>query len=144
MRRIPIQRSFYLRAILYWIILAIVTIVFAVFREAVFIPVTGLGETLARAILLPVAIVYIFIVTRMFLMKTKVPYKSSNTLLIGLLWVVLTIVFEFTFGTLVMGNSLPALLADYNLFAGRTWSIFLVAMFLAPFIVHKLYKEKDA
>lgn len=135
------RRALFLQSILVWIILAILTILFAGFREAIFIPMTGLDGTLARAILLPVAIIYVLVVSYIFLKKTKQSYRRQDTLMIGLLWLVLTILFEFTFGTLVMGNSLATLLADYNVFTGRTWLFFLCALFLAPFIAGKILKN---
>ena len=131
-------RILFWQSILAWVILAVLTVLFAIFREAVFIPMTGLDGTLARALLLPVAIIYIFVVTCVFLKKTKISFSNRDTLMIGLVWLVLTIAFEFAFGTLVMGNSLATLLADYNIFAGRTWSIFLLALFLVPFIANKI------
>lgn len=135
------RRTLFWQSILVWVILAILTILFAIFREAVFIPATGMDSTLARAVLLPVAMIYIFAITFVFLKKTGHTYSSRDALMIGLLWLVLTIAFEFTFGTLVMGNSLATLLADYNIFSGRTWSIFLLAIFLAPLIVGKHFKR---
>jgi hypothetical protein len=58
------------------------------------------------AVLLPVAIIYIFVITFVFLKRTGHTYSSRDTLMIGLLWLVLTIAFEFAFGALVMGSSL--------------------------------------
>jgi hypothetical protein len=112
------------------------------FREAVFIPVTGLSGTMARALLLPVGIGYTIAVAYVFLKKTKVTYTFSVTIKIGVIWLLLTIAFEFTFGTFVMGNSLSALLADYNILAGRTWPIFLLGVLLAPAIASRLINKK--
>ena len=136
------RRNIYLQSTVIWVILAVVTILFATFREAVFIPVTGLDGTLARALLLPVGIAYTFAIAYLFLERTKAAYKSSDTIRIGLLWLILTIAFEFTFGTLVMGNSLAALVADYNIFAGRTWPIFLLGVLLSPIIAGRMLLKR--
>jgi hypothetical protein len=136
--------SIYLQSLVVWVILAFITIVFAVFREAVFIPATGLNGTLARALLLPFGIAYTFVIAYIFLGKTKAPYSASDTVKIGLLWLILTIAFEFTFGSLVMGNTLAKLIADYNLFAGRTWPIFLLGLLLSPIIAGKLINRGQA
>ena len=127
---------FYLYGIGVWGILGILTILFAIFREAIFIPLSGLKGTVARAVLLPVAIVYILIMTYLFL-RRQIDYTQRDTIFIGLMWLVLTIVFEFSFGTLVMGNTLENLLYEYNIFAGRTWLLFLLTTAIAPFVVHK-------
>jgi len=131
-----VNTRFYLYGIGIWVILAILTISFAIFREVIFIPFSGLDGTVARAVLLPVAIVYILIVAYLYL-RTQIDYTKRDTIFVGLIWLVLTIVFEFSFGTLVMGNTLENLLYDYNIFAGRTWALFLLTTAISPFVVHK-------
>jgi hypothetical protein len=127
---------FYLYGIVVWVILAILTVLFAIFRELIFIPYSGLDGTVARAVLLPIAIVYILIVAYLFL-RGQIDYTQRDTIFVGLMWLVFTIVFEFSFGTLVMGNTLENLLYDYNIFAGRTWVLFLLTTVIAPFVAHK-------
>ena len=131
-----VSARFYLFGIVVWVILAILAISFAIFREVIFIPFSGLDGTVARAVLLPVAIVYILIVAYLFL-RMQIDYTQRDTIFVGLMWLVLTIVFEFSFGTLVMGNTLENLLYDYNIFAGRTWVLFLLTTAISPFVVHK-------
>jgi hypothetical protein len=130
-------KRFYLYGIGVWGILGILTISFAIFREAIFIPLSGLDGTVARAALLPVAIVYTLILAYLFLKRVKIDYTQRDTIFIGLMWLVLTIIFEFSFGTFVMGYSLATLLYDYNIFAGRTWGLFLLTTAIAPFVVYK-------
>jgi len=57
---------------------------------------------------------------------------------IGLLWLLMTVTFEFGFGHYVAGHSWPRLLADYNLLNGRVWAIFLVWVTVVPFVVFKI------
>lgn len=52
----------------------------------------------------------------------------------GLLWVVLTVLFEFSFGRLNR-RSWPDLLQDYNIIAGRIWPVFLLSLFLLPWLI---------
>jgi hypothetical protein len=63
---------------------------------------------------------------------------DEEALRVGLLWLVLTVVFEFLAGHYLFGNSWEALLADYNLFAGRIWPLVLVADLLAPLLALRL------
>jgi hypothetical protein len=139
---IRMHSRIYFQSLLAWLTLAFITILFAIFREAVFIPVTRLSDTMARALLLPVGIGYTIAIAYVFLKITKVLYTFSVTIKIGVIWLLLTMAFEFTFGTLVMGHSLSALLADYNILAGRTWPIFLLGVFLAPPIAARLFNKK--
>ena len=126
-----------------WIIFALLTLVLGAFREIVFIPATELNPNIARALLLPIAFFYLIGVTYLFLKKTKADYLKSDMLKVGTLWLFLTILFEFSFGGLVMGNSLDKLISDYNLFKGRTWSLFLLCVFFSPMIVNKLFLKKE-
>jgi len=137
-----VRNNIYLQSVLVWIVIAIITILFGAFREAVFIPATGLNGTVARALLLPVAIIYIFSAAYLFFKTTKAQYQMKHALRIGILWLVLTIVFEFIFGSIVMGNSLSFLVADYNLFAGRVWSLFLLTLVVAPLVTVKYLLTK--
>jgi len=138
------RNNIYVQSVLVWIIMAFVTILFAVFREAIFIPATELSGTVARALLLPAAMLYIFVIAYLFFKTTKAKYTMKDALRIGIIWLVLTIAFEFTFGSIVMGNSLSALVADYNLLAGRTWSLFLFTLLVAPLIVARYLLKRPA
>ncbi len=57
---------------------------------------------------------------------------------IGLLWLVMTIAFEFGFGHYIAGHSWDHLLADYNILKGRVWSLFLLWITVLPLLVYKL------
>lgn len=135
-------KNIYVQAFLIWLIFAIITIFFGAFRELFFIPFTGLNGNLARALLLPLAFFYLIGIAYLFLKKTKAPYKKSDVNKIGIFWFTATILFEFGFGHFVMGNSITKLLADYNLFEGKTWAFFLICILLAPTIVYKYFLKK--
>jgi hypothetical protein len=130
-------RKFYLHGIFVWLIFGLLTILLAIFREGIFIPTTGLDGTIARLILIPIPIFYIFIITDLFLKRESEDYNNKDTIILGVLWLIWTIIFEFTFGSLVMGNSIEYLIADYNIFIGRVWGLFLFSLLIAPFIVNK-------
>lgn len=57
---------------------------------------------------------------------------------VGRYWLMLTIAFEFGFGRLVMRHSWGRLVADYNLFRGRLWPVFLAALTLCPPVAGRL------
>ncbi|MBW2058217.1 MAG: hypothetical protein JRJ26_12050 [Deltaproteobacteria bacterium] len=67
------------------------------------------------------------------------PIRSGTVaLVIGGIWAVLTAGFEFTFGRYVAGHSWEKLLLDYNILAGRMWSVFLLWILILPYIVFRL------
>ena len=143
--KMPVQkmkRTLYLQAFVVWIMLAALTVLFGAFREAFFIPATGMNPVASRAVLLPVPLAYLFVITLFFLKRTKTPHSSKQALLIGVMWLLLTVLFEFAFGSLVMGNTLQMLIADYNIFNGRIWPLFLLWVLLCPFMVSGLLHRK--
>jgi hypothetical protein len=50
----------------------------------------------------------------------------------------MTVAFEFGFGHYVAGHSWSLLLADYNLLAGRVWSLFLIWITIVPYVTWRL------
>jgi len=133
----------YLSSLKFWGLVAILTIMWAIFREGIFIPLTRMNPTLARAVLLPLQMVYIIWLSWLYMRKAKEQFIASQTWLLGALWLVLTILFEFSFGMLVMKHTFAHLLSDYNIFAGRTWALFLVAIFVAPNIGWRIARKNN-
>lgn len=58
-----------------------------------------------------------------------------EALRVGRTWLVLTVLFEFGFGRLVAKKPWRALLADYNLFRGRTWPLVLLWLWRGPAMI---------
>jgi hypothetical protein len=87
-------------------------------------------STLAGLILFGV---YIWMLTGLFRIES-----SRQALLIGSIWLLMTVVFEFVFGHYVMGHPWDKLLNDYNILKGRVWSLMLIWTFVAPYICYRL------
>jgi apolipoprotein N-acyltransferase len=80
--------------------------------------------------------IYIRIVTGYF------PIQSSRQAAgIGVLWFVLTVVFEFGFGHFLMGHSWSKLFHDYNILEGRVWALFLIWLTISPYLFFKLIRK---
>ena len=56
----------------------------------------------------------------------------------GLMWMILTIIFEFALDRLVVGDSWSKLLGDYNLLEGRVFSLFILWVALAPYVFYRI------
>ena len=65
------------------------------------------------------------------------PASGRQAIYIGLLWLTLTLVFEFGFGRM-RGNSWEKLLADYNILQGRIWILILIWTTIAPYLFFKI------
>lgn len=63
------------------------------------------------------------------------PASGREAVIIGLVWMLLTVAFEMFMGLVLLKQPLAKLLADYNLMAGRVWVLFLVWLTLAPWLL---------
>ncbi|MCK5058054.1 MAG: hypothetical protein KAT34_15480 [Candidatus Aminicenantes bacterium] len=64
--------------------------------------------------------------------------SAGQAITIGLLWLALTIAFEFVFGHFVMKHPWSKLLNDYNILKGRLWLLILIWTTIAPYVFYKL------
>ncbi len=64
--------------------------------------------------------------------------SSDQAVAIGLIWLGMTIVFEFLFGHYVVGHPWKKLLYDYNILEGRVWILVLIWLTVAPLVFYKL------
>lgn len=64
--------------------------------------------------------------------------SSNEALLIGGIWLFMTIIFEFIFGHYIIGHSWSRLFHDYNVLKGRIWSIVLIWTLLAPYTFYRI------
>ena len=65
--------------------------------------------------------------------------SSGQALLIGGIWLVITIIFEFIFGHYARKKPWQELFADYNISKGRVWVLVLLWTLLAPVTFFRLY-----
>lgn len=121
--------------LLAWFLLAIVATINGIVRQSTY------GKTISD-----IAAHQISTVTGIFVTGAVIWWisrmwpleSSSQAWTIGVLWLILTIGFEFGFGHFVAGHSWEKLLADYNILNGRVWSLFLIWVAVMPFVFFKL------
>lgn len=118
-----------------WFIFMIMAIFNAVIREVIYNKY--LTELRAHQLSTITFILIIFIVTFIVFFLTKIQLTDKETFIMGSIWFVLTICFEFLAGHFAFGNSWDKLLADYNLLKGRVWMLVPLTTFLAPYIVSR-------
>jgi hypothetical protein len=66
------------------------------------------------------------------------PRSPGQAATVSVLWLFLTLAFEFVFGHFVAGKSWVALLADYNLTQGRVWLLVPITVAAAPYVAARL------
>jgi hypothetical protein len=64
--------------------------------------------------------------------------SAGQAFAIGLIWLGMTVVFEFVFGHYVMGHPWSRLFHDYNFLEGRVWVLVLIWTAIAPLVFYKL------
>ncbi|WP_287582854.1 hypothetical protein [Candidatus Borrarchaeum sp.] len=113
-----------------WVLLLFLAISNALIRESVYAPIVGSygGHVISTII----AILYTLIITYLFVVYLRADVTRIDLLLIGAFWLIITILFEFSFGHYVMGHPWSYLFADYNILKGRVWSVYLFVVFTAP------------
>ena len=118
-----------------WFPMVLIGIANGVLREATY--GKHLGELQAHQTSTVSAVVlfgiYIYIVVRIWTLQSPV-----QAFIVGLMWLALTVAFEFIFGRWVAGHSWSWLLHDYNVFAGRVWVFVPIWVTIAPYVFYRL------
>lgn len=120
-----------IRAVLIWFALLVIASLNGGFREGVLVP--GMGRGLGQAVSTVMLSALILAIG-----WTATPWIAPRTLqdawTVGVMWVALTLAFEFLGGHFLFGKSWQELLTDYNLLAGRIWVLVLVVTLMTPVV----------
>lgn len=117
------------RALAVWLLFLITAIVNGAVRESILRP--AFGDK--RAHVISTLSLSSLILVGAWLTAPFVRYESTAAAWgVGVLWVALTLAFEFLAGRFVFGKSWDVLLADYDVMQGRIWPLVLVVTLLAP------------
>jgi hypothetical protein len=126
--------EFSAKAFAIWAGILVLAVANGVLREAILIPKFGKTPGLALSgILLSVLILAVACVTLPWLDV----HASSELLAIGLGWLLLTLVFEFSFG-LLRGKPMTEILQAYTFKDGNIWPVVLLVTALSPWIAARL------
>jgi hypothetical protein len=120
---------FYAKAAAAWLVILAAMAANGLLRGLVLQP--HLGEHHARQVSSILGACLVVTLAGVFVRRLPDPARSP-LLGVGLLWGLLTVAFEFGFGHYVSGLPWSALLADYDVAAGRLWPLVLLATLLAP------------
>jgi hypothetical protein len=118
-------------AVLAWLVLLVAMLANGFFRVLVVEP--RLGEVLARPVATATGVAIVVVVAGAFV-RRRAHAGPVELLGVGVVWLLLTLAFEFLFGHYVAGASWEELLADYDVREGRLWPLVLLAVLLAPWL----------
>lgn len=122
------------RSIVVWFAIMFLAIANGAARDVLLRPI--LGDQIARALSCLTLAALIYLVAWLTL-DWIAPANRDDAWRIGLTWLILTLTFEFGAGHYLFGTSWRALLADYNIMAGRLWILVLLASVTAPAVAFR-------
>lgn len=124
-----------IRALVIWGAILLIAITNGVLRELVLSPM--LGESLglfSSGVLLSALILVVAYVAIPWIGRASV----RHYILIGIGWLCLTLVFEFSLGIMIQGKSWVQLSDAYRFSAGNIWPIVLLVTAIAPYLTAKV------
>jgi hypothetical protein len=118
-----------------WVGLVILAILNGTIRVAVYGPFMSdlSAHQVSTAIGLSLFGIYIWIFTGIFRIAS-----SKQAIVIGVMWLSMTIIFELLFGHYVIGHSFAKLFEDYNVLKGRVWLLVLIWTTVAPYLFYRI------
>jgi hypothetical protein len=130
--------SIFLKALAVWLLLAAMAVMNGILRDLILAPLLGAQPALP----LSGVILAMLIFTVTFLV---IPFfgrlKNSTSIMIGLLWVGITLLFEFSFGHYSAGKSWREIARVFNLTNGDLFSLALLVTAVSPWLAAKLRQK---
>jgi hypothetical protein len=118
-----------------WLGMMALALVNGIARDKLYGPRVGelAAHQFSTAILLIAFGAYFYALGRLW------PLRSTSTAwAIGVIWLAMTLIFETALGRLVARQPWRALLADYNLLAGRLWILVPLWVLCGPYVALRL------
>jgi len=122
-------------SILVWLCLAALMIINGIVRQELYAGLTGDLTAHQISTLTGAALSFLFL----WAVTSRWPFRSARQAIsTGILWLVMTVAFEFGFGRFVAGHTWERLIADYDLSAGRVWPLYLLWILAMPLILYRV------
>lgn len=125
----------FFRALAIWVLILVLAILNGGARTAIIAP--GLGEH-AGHVISTVMLCLIIFAAAWGSIRWIDPNGLRDAVIVGILWVSLTVAFEFLAGHFLFGNSWEKLLSDYNLGQGRIWILALFTILISPVVAARI------
>ena len=124
-----------LRYFLAWFPMLVLAVANGALRQATFAKVLPELRAHQLSTLIGALVIGAFI---WFVIRVWPPASNREALIVGVMWLALTVAFEFFMGLVLAKRPLAQVLADYNVLAGRVWPFFLIWLALAPLLFYRL------
>ena len=123
------------RSLAIWLVLIVAEIVHGILRAMLLVPIVGEFRSNQIGVfsgsLIIIAIAY-------FTIRWIGASRLTEQLLVGVIWLALTIAFEILFGRFVVGLSWERIASDYSVLNGGLMPLGLLFLFFSPMFAVKL------
>jgi len=126
------------RGFVVWLLIIVAETIHGIARTLLLEPL--IGDFRARQVSIFTGAAMIVVITFVFVRWIK-GSGALDFILIGTMWVILTVGFEILLGRLMLDISWERIASDYNLFQGGLMLLGLVVMLLVPITMAKLCDE---
>lgn len=123
-----------LKSVLIWLLIIPFAILNGILRESVLN--TILGDKIALPISGIILSVIIFLIAFFLIPRLKINSLKTSCY-IGLIWVAMTVIFEFGMG-FSTGQEFSDMLAAYNPLTGNLWLLAVITTGVAPWLIMKI------
>lgn len=138
------NKSFYLKSLRFWFVLLIIAIINALIREFTYKPVlTPYIGMWAHQISSLTGIIAFYWAIYFFLKKTKSKPSQKRLVMVGLMWVLMTIIFESLMNTYVRKLSFQQVIQTYYFWRGDTWIFVLLSLLVSPLLAFKKIQKDE-
>jgi len=124
-----------LRGVAVWGLILVLATANGALRDFLLTP--RMGDTPARALSSMILSGLVFLVAWLTI-RWIAPAGAGEAMVVGTVWVLLTLIFEFGAGHYLFHKPWPVLLEDYNLRRGRIWILVLIVTLIAPVWSYRL------
>jgi hypothetical protein len=112
-----------------WVALAVLAVLNGAFREVVLIP--RIGEYPGHVVSTLLLVALILAVSGAYFTTTGTAFSDTELLVVGVLWTLLTVGFEFLVGY-AEGTPVSVTLGQYDVLAGQVWILVPLTLLVAP------------
>jgi hypothetical protein len=126
---------FLLRALAVWLVIMCVEFIHGVLRAMYLAPLVG--DFQARRISVLLGSLLILTIAYLFVLWIRAE-TTRSLIVVGLVWLVLTLSFELSFGRFVVGLSRQRIASDYDVLHGGLLPFGLIVLTLSPLIAAKV------
>ena len=126
---------FLIRALAVWLIIMCVETVFGILRTIFLAP--QVGDFQARQVGTLISSLLILGIAYLFVRWIGV-VATGELIIVGMVWVALTLLFEVILGRVVLGLSWERLASDYNILRGGLMPFGLLVLMLSPLIAARI------